>query len=66
MHEGAPLVFRLPGRGGWELRLVVQGGLRILEKIQTMNHATLQQRPTLSALDAPRLLWRAVGMRRTA
>jgi squalene synthase HpnC len=66
MLEGAPLVFRLPGRGGWELRLVVQGGLRILEKIRAMNHATLQHRPTLSALDAPRLVWRAMRMRRAA
>jgi len=64
MHEGAPLAERLPGRAGWELRLVVQGGLRILEKIKTMDHATLLGRPTLSALDAPRLFWRAVVQRR--
>ncbi len=63
MLRGAPLVHRLPGRAGWELRLVVQGGLRILEKIERMNHATLARRPKLVALDAPRLLWRALGMR---
>ncbi|WP_084267273.1 squalene synthase HpnC [Azohydromonas lata] len=63
MLSGAPLVHRLPGRAGWELRLVVQGGLRILEKIEQMNHATLARRPKLAALDAPRLLWRALGMR---
>ena len=62
MHEGAPLALRLPGRAGWELRLVVQGGLLILEKIAQMNHATLRHRPTLTALDAPRLLWRAWRM----
>ena len=33
MEEGAPLVHRVPGRAGWELRLVVQGGLRILDKV---------------------------------
>ena len=34
MLAGAPLVRRaLRGRAGWELRLVVQGGLRVLEKI---------------------------------
>ena len=66
MHAGAPLVFRVPGRAGWELRMVVQGGLRILEKIRAMNHATLRQRPTLTAFDAPRLLWRALRMRRAA
>ncbi|MGM9485743.1 squalene synthase HpnC [Ideonella sp. YS5] len=60
MREGAPLARELPGRIGWELRLVVQGGLRILEKIAEMDHATLSQRPALSRRDAPRLLWRAL------
>ena len=27
MAEGAPLPLRIPGRAGWELRLVVHGGL---------------------------------------
>jgi squalene synthase HpnC len=60
MREGAPLARELPGRIGWELRLVVQGGLRILEKIAEMDYATLSQRPVLSRGDAPRLLWRAL------
>lgn len=64
MREGAPLVHRLPGRAGWELRLVVQGGLRILEKIAAMDHATLSRRPALGAADLPRLLWRATRMAR--
>jgi hydroxysqualene synthase len=63
MHAGAPLVHRLPGRAGWELRLVVHGGLRILETIEQMNFGTLNQRPTLSAWDGPAILWRAVRMR---
>lgn len=62
MHQGAPLALQLPGRAGWELRLVVQGGLRILEKIRRMDHATLLERPALQALDAPVLLWRALHM----
>ena len=33
MQLGAPLARRVPGRAGWELRLVVQGGLRILDAI---------------------------------
>ena len=65
-RSGAPLAASLPGRAGWELRLVVQGGLRILERIEGMNHATLQARPALSAFDAPRLLWRALRMRPAA
>lgn len=62
MREGAPLALTLPGRAGWELRLVVQGGLAILEKIAAMNHASLIHRPALTAWDAPRLLWRAARM----
>jgi squalene synthase HpnC len=63
MLEGAPLVHRIPGRGGWELRLVVQGGLRILDKISLMNHTVMLQRPRLSAADLPALVWRAGRMR---
>ena len=62
MNDGAPLALRVPGRAGWELRLVVQGGLRILEKIDRMDHAPLTQRPKLTVMDAPLLLWRALRM----
>ena len=60
MLDGAPLARQVPGRAGWELRLVVQGGLRILEKIAAMDYATLSQRPALTRWDAPLLLWRAL------
>lgn len=63
MLSGAPLVHTIPGRAGWELRLVVQGGLRILDKVAAQGFATLQTRPKLRALDAPVLLWGAVRMR---
>jgi hydroxysqualene synthase len=62
MLAGAPLVHRIPGRAGWELRLVVQGGLRILDRIAALDYRTLQARPTLGTADAPVLLWRAVRM----
>lgn len=62
MLEGAPLVHRVQGRLGWELRLVVQGGLRILEKIDHKRGATLNWRPTLTRRDVPALLWRAYRM----
>jgi hydroxysqualene synthase len=62
MAEGAPLALRLPGRLGWELRLVVQGGLRILEKIAAMDFASVRTRPVLGRKDAPALLWRALRM----
>ncbi len=63
MHQGAPLARTLPGRAGWELRLVVQGGLRVLERIARMDHAVLRQRPALGALDFAPLAWRALRMR---
>ena len=62
MLRGAPLVKKLPGRAGWELRLVVQGGLRIVEKIEQLGFATLQQRPKLNARDGAVMLWRAIRM----
>nr|WP_233101931.1 squalene synthase HpnC [Variovorax sp. IB41] len=64
MDEGAPLVHRLPGRAGWELRLVVQGGLRILDKITDLGFDTFSERPTIGKADAPVLLWKTLRMRR--
>lgn len=66
MLSGAPLVHRLPGRFGWELRLVVQGGLRVLDKIEARDGNVLQHRVRIEAIDAPRLLWRALWMPRAA
>ena len=63
MQDGAPLATRLPGRLGWELRLVVQGGLRILDQIERLQHRTWRSRPKLGAADLPLLLWRALRMR---
>ncbi|MFL6664177.1 MAG: squalene synthase HpnC [Rhizobacter sp.] len=63
MRSGAPLVHRLPGRAGLELRLVVQGGLRILEKIERLHFDTLRSRPVLRWLDGPLLIGRALRMR---
>ncbi|WP_396268809.1 squalene synthase HpnC [Ideonella sp.] len=63
MLQGQPLVHTLPGRAGWELRLVVLGGLRILEKIEAMNFHCIAHRPRLTAWDAPALIWRALWMR---
>ena len=62
MLQGAPLVHRLPGRAGWELRLVVQGGLRILDKIDALHGRNLRQRPTLGGTDWLRMVWRSLWM----
>jgi len=63
MHDGAPFAMALRGRVGWELRLVVQGGLRILEKIGRHHNDCLNQRPLVRAIDAPLLIWRSLTMR---
>ena len=62
MLSGAPLVHQIPGRAGWELRLVVQGGLRILDKIEAAGGMTFFKRPVIRWWDAPIMLWRAVWM----
>jgi squalene synthase HpnC len=62
MLEGAPLALRLSGRIGWELRLVVQGGLRILERIEAAHHDVFRHRPQLKKSDYLLLLWRAWRM----
>lgn len=63
LSRGAPLALRVPGRAGWELRGVVQGGMRILLKIERIGHATLARRPKLTAVDAPAIALRVVTMR---
>jgi len=63
MMQGAPLVHQVPGRAGWELRLVVQGGLRILEKVRALGPEVLTNRPRLRPWDFPLMLWRAIWMR---
>jgi squalene synthase HpnC len=63
MLDGAPLALTLPGRAGWELRLVVQGGLLILDKIAARRFDSLLHRPAIRAWDLPRLAWRALTMR---
>lgn len=62
MLSGSGLAKRLPGRLGWELRLVVQGGLRILEKIEAVQYDVFHQRPKLGKTDWIRLAWRAYQM----
>ena len=66
MLDGAPLALALPGRIGWELRLVVQGGLRILDKIAAADFDVFRARPILGPVDWLRMLWRAGRMRPAA
>ena len=60
MLDGAGLGKVLPGRIGLEIRATIQGGLRILEKIERAGYDVFRRRPKLGALDWPLLLFRAV------
>ena len=62
MSLGAPLARRLPGRIGLEIRTVVQGGLRILEKLERARGNVFRRRPVLRPWDWPLLLARALVM----
>ncbi|WP_242612664.1 squalene synthase HpnC [Corticibacter populi] len=56
MAEGLALPAQLPGRAGWELRLVVQGGLRVLGRIERGGFDSYVRRPRLGWAD-----WLVVG-----
>ena len=60
MLSGAGLGKTLPGRMGLEIRATIQGGLRILEKIERSGYDVFRRRPKLNALDWPLLVIRAV------
>ena len=62
MEKGSKLMHLIPGRAGWELRFVVQGGLRILDKIKVLDYAMLVKRPKLTKLDYVVIGWRALWM----
>lgn len=62
MLSGAPLVHQVPGRAGWELRFVVQGGLRILRKIEAIGHRSLQTRPKIRPADLLPMAWGSARM----
>jgi hydroxysqualene synthase len=54
----------MPGFNGWraalELRCVMHGGLRVLEKMAANHYRQLRQRPKLGKWDALVVLWRAL------
>lgn len=59
MNEGAPLGRALGGRIGLELRMIVAGGSRILEKIENVGGNVFEYRAVLKPLDWPLMLLRA-------
>jgi phytoene/squalene synthetase len=60
LHFGQPLAKTLRGRISLELRLIIQGGQRILDKLQVTQFDVFQHRPTLSSVDWITMFWRAI------
>ena len=56
---GAPLARRLPGRVGLELRMIVMGGSRILEKLRASRGDVFRHRPVLQPYDWLAMLLRS-------
>lgn len=63
MLAGAPLARAVPGRLGWELRFVVQGGLCVLDQVDSLAEHAFTTRPTVRRADLPRIAWRALWHR---
>lgn len=59
LRAGAPLGLALPGRIGLELRMIVMGGNRVLEKLQAAGGDVFRNRPVLRAFDWPVMLYRS-------
>ena len=57
---GAPLGRTLPGRIGLELRMIVMGGNRILEKLQASGGSVFRDRPVLRSFDWMVMLYRSL------
>ncbi len=51
MLQGAPLGSILTGRIGLEMRMIIAGGLRILDKIEAARYDVFRHRPVLRPLD---------------
>lgn len=55
LEQGKPLVQRLPGRIGLELKMIILGGLRILERLDQVQYDVFTARPKLGKTDWLRL-----------
>lgn len=60
LQAGAPLSRNLQGRFAWEMRMIVQGGMRILEKIEKVQYDVFTHRPVLTKPDWAIMAWRAL------
>lgn len=63
LQSGAPLGLILPGRIGLEMRAIIAGGERILQKLHRARGDMFSQRPKLTLRDRGYMLYRAVTRR---
>ena len=63
MLQGAPLGSVLGGRIGLEMRMIIQGGLRILDKIEAADYDVFDRRPVLRPFDWVIMLAKSAPLR---
>jgi len=60
-NEGRGVSDGVTGRLGWELRATWLGGVRILDRLESVNFDVFRSRPTLGFTDAAALVWDMVS-----
>ncbi len=63
MLQGAPLGSILTGRIGLEMRMIIAGGLRILDKLEAANYDMFRHRPVLKPFDWVIMLAKSAPLR---
>ena len=63
MLQGAPLGSILSGRIGLEMRMIIAGGLRILDKLEAAEYDMFRRRPVLRPLDWVIMLFKSAPFR---
>ena len=61
LQSGAPLGLALPGRIGFEMRMIIAGGERILKKLHQAHGNVFEYRPQLSKKDWVYITYRALS-----
>jgi squalene synthase HpnC len=61
--DGRPVCDGVRGRLRWELRATWLGGTRVLDKLDASGFDVFTARPTVSATDAPWIVWHALTWR---
>jgi phytoene synthase len=63
MLQGAPLGSILTGRIGLEMRMIIAGGLRILDKLEAADYDMFHRRPVLKPFDWVIMLAKSAPLR---